>query len=211
MRWLALLLISSVANAAPCPKAVTAAFTKAMFGDTPVSLTPTCKPVRAKHPVTLVEASVLEDTMTLGNAAIVDPKTNAVLWSRTSLPTTPGHVSTITLVDLDGDGYDELVEHEVHIGHMAMGSETLIAYDIGDGTISDGGLLPLSFTGREKSSDQNDCTATWAVVGGAGRYPRVQITGKRGTNPKLSPAFEGCPLEGTHRYRWVRGAFVLAD
>ena len=156
----------------------------------------------------LVEAS-MDDEKTApigGYAAVVDVATGNVPWTRESYPGTPGSTYAFVVIDLDGDGTDELLVHERHDGHMGSSSEVLYAYEPRDRDLAEAGQLALGEAGIEGG---NPCTGSWAVVGG--RTTRVQITATRFADPKRTPAPESCPLDGVHRYRWTGALFALAD
>jgi hypothetical protein len=135
-----------------------------------------------------------------GYAAIVD-EAGMITWQDAWNDETPGDMKQWTLVDLDGDGNDELVEEQLHIGHMGSSRSSLRVFAIGsDGVPSLGGELRLhdSFP-----KDKNACTSTHRLVVHSGRPVTIEITGTRETNPQFSTVDEAlCPSKGRHRYRW---------
>ena len=208
MRWLVLLCLTSVALAAPpCVGDSLARIAKAEWG-VDVVLAFTCRPIRGKRAVRLVEAHVAEDP-TPGWVAIVD-REDGVLWSRQTYSGMPGQALAFTLVDLDGDGAEEVIAHEIYESHRGGGSAALHVYAVRAEGIDDAGTLSLGENGG-RSTGANGCSGRWALVGGRGKRPRVQITATRETDPRFSPAPDTCPLDGVHRYRWTGEAFALAD
>ena len=214
---LVLLLASATAHAAPCRGDKLAAATHEAWGVDGLTALD-CQPLRAKHPLLLVQAGLdgegkpaaIARSLT-SYAAIVDPATSVVYWHRESYAGTPGSHSTFAIADLDRDGRDELLEHVVREGHEGMGSETLMVYAIGDVEAREAGTLGLAEIGIARGAAQNGCRGTWAIVGGPGNVPRIQVIGVRDRDPKLGPAPDFCPLDGTHRYWWTGAAFALAD
>ncbi len=208
MRWLVLLCLTSVAHAAPpCAGDSVARAAKADWG---ISNEPalSCRPIRGKRGVRLVEARAGTDG-TPGWLAIVD-REDAILWSRLTNPGTPGQTVTVSIVDLDGDGGDEIVAHEIYEGHRGGGSSSLRVFAVHTDGVDEAGSLSLGEDGG-RATGANGCSGRWALVGGRGKRPRVQITATRETDPRFSPAPDTCPLDGVHRYRWTGEAFALAD
>jgi hypothetical protein len=195
------LLCAHVAVAAPCESAAVRAAVKASWlGEVKISLV--CRKIRAKPAVQLVEARDATHAMP-AFAAIVDAD-DAIKWSDIWAPGTHGNSSTYAIADLDGDGVDELLQHETLVGRGGEGSQALIVHAIVDGEVTTAGELQLATTQEFDQNNEPGCTATWAVVGG--KKPRVQVTGTRAKAKQ-----DACPLVGTHRYRWTRTDFVPAD
>jgi hypothetical protein len=134
-----------------------------------------------------------------GYAAIVD-EAGAITWQDTWYGDTPGDVKEWTIVDLDGDGSDEIVEERLHIGHMASSQSALRVLSVGpDGVPVLGGELPLH---DSLPKARNSCGSTHRLVR-SGRSVTLEIAGTRETDPQLAPVDEKlCPREGRHRYRW---------
>jgi hypothetical protein len=172
---------------------------------------PTCVAIHAHKRLTLVI-----DTATLdleppprnfdayasggrGYAAIVDAA-GAIAWYDAWDAETPGNVKQWTLVDLDGDGRDELVEQHIHIGHMGAISSALDVLVIGDdGVPVLGRELPLE---ESFPKNENACHSTHRLVH-TGRTVAIEVTGTRDNDPQFPPADDGrCPRQGRHRYRW---------
>ena len=216
-RALLILLASSTAHAAPCESEKLAAATHAAWGVDNLT-TLDCRPIHAARPLLLVQAALDENgkAVPLASgltryAAVLDPATDEVWWHREGYAGTPGNQSTFALADLDRDGRDELIEHMTHEGHEGTGSEHLFVYRVGDGEVREAGSLELGMFGLARMAEQNGCRGTWAIVGGPGNVPRVQVVGVREHDKRLAAPPETCPLDGTHRYRWTGTGFALAD
>jgi hypothetical protein len=204
MRWLLVLLVPTVAHAAPCDGKKLA---KALVAD--FEVVPArpfrCTQVRGKHPLVLVE-SPIDPKTGMGFAAVVDAATEAVRWQRSSSVGTPSRTSAFAIADLDGDGQDEILVHDRSTGHDMTGDESLFVLTVRGGTVVEAGTLALADHGHG-----SPCNGTWAIVGGPHGSRRVQITGVHELDRTHDPVPSSCPPEGVHRYRWTGTAFALAD
>ena|SRR5438132_1121235 len=176
---------------------------------------PTCTSIRGREPLVLVVDAKGFDGKPVGDpansaiagfAAIVD-RFGRARWRDAWSNDTPGTWKTWMLVDLDGDGVDELIDLEERHGHMGFGSSRLIVYALTTRGLPTGGSqLILDQYGLEKGAEQNGCHATYRIA----RDPRavIEVTGTRNTDPRLSPAPEDCPLVGIHRYAWTGAELI---
>jgi hypothetical protein len=188
-----------------------------------VSLRPRCTAIRAdpRRLTFIVDVAAPEGKLPprdfdptikggYGYAAIVD-ESGTVLWRQHSYAETPGDWYDWQLVDLDGDGRDELVARDFHTGHMGTSSERLLIYVIGDGKLENvppSGELLLGTHRSAKGDEQNSCRSTHRLVRD-GRRTLIEIVGKRDTDPGLRPVDDGsCPKEGKQRYRWTGTGLV---
>ena len=192
------------AHAAPCDGEKLA---KALVGDFDVEPARPfrCTALRATHPLVLVESPIDPNTG-MGFAAVLDAATGDVRLQRSSSIGTPSQTSTFAIVDLDGDGQDELLVYETRTGHDMTGDESLFVMAVRGGVLAEAGALVLGDHGHG-----SPCSATWAIVVGPRGTQLIQITGKRDFDRMLGPFPLGCPLDGAQRYRWTGTAFALAN
>jgi hypothetical protein len=196
----------ATADAGPCPPAETLDhIAHATWQGPPVE--PRCFAIRGKEPlVIVVDGKGVDDKPAratpgaLGYAVIVDA-TGTVRWTDIFNAFTPGDWRTWIVVDLDGDGLDELIDYDDHHGHMGMGGRSLTVHPIVNGVPGEGSTLELDLFGFEKAALQNGCHAASRIVRDH-RRSVIEVVGTRGTDPKLSPAPDRCPLVGRHRYTW---------
>jgi hypothetical protein len=85
-----------------------------------------------------------------------------VRWHQESALETPGDWYDWQLVDLDGDGRDELIAHHIHFGHMSSSSEELFLYMVGNGEPTEAAALPVADHVPAKGFEQNSCTSATA-------------------------------------------------
>jgi hypothetical protein len=206
------MLAAPAAHAGTCPpRATLDALAKAAWGG--AAGQPACTAIRAREPLSfVVDIATLEGERpprgfdpardgAIGYAAIID-RQSTVRWHHESVSDTPGDWNDWLLVDLDGDGRDELIAHHVHIGHMGARSEELLLHTIGNGEATKANVLPLADHVPPEGFGQNSCTATYRLVRD-GRLTVIEIVGRRGNDPKLTPVYDGaCARDGKHVYRW---------
>ena len=143
----------------------------------------------------------------IGYAAIIDEH-GAVRWHQTSVAQVPGDWYDWIVVDLDGDGRDELIAYHVHFGHMSSRSEELSVYTVDHCEATDATTLPLADHVPAKGFGQNSCTSTYHFLRD-GRRTLVEIIGKRDNDPTLTPVFDtACAEDGRHVYSWSGKGFV---
>jgi hypothetical protein len=182
------------------------------------SVQPRCTAIRAREPLTfVVDIATFEGKQPprgfdpvlnggIGYAAIIDSH-GTVRWHQTSAARVPGDWYDWKVVDLDGDGRDEVIAHHIHFGHMSSRSEALALYTI-DGEVTEATALPLADHVSAKGFVQNSCTSTYRLVR-EGRRTLIEIIGKRGTDPALTPVFDSsCAKDGRYVYRWTGKDFV---
>ncbi len=204
---------ATVAHADPCPpRATLDALAKEAWGHD-AAVQPKCTAVRARKPLTfVVDIATFEGKQpprgfdplrngAVGYAAIVNAD-GRVRWQQPESSETPGDWYEWSVVDLDGDGHDELVADHTHIGHMGSSDEELLIYTIGDGEPTQVAALPLEDHLPAKGLGQNSCASTHRLVRD-GRRMAIEIVGKRGNDPQLSPVTgNACPQDGRRLYRW---------
>lgn len=204
---------TSAAQAGTCPpRATLDALAKTAWDG--ASVQPTCTAIRAREPLTfVVDIATFEGKRPprgfdpvrgggIGYAAIIDGN-GTVRWHQVSASVVPGDWYDWQVVDLDGDGRDELIAHHVHSGHMSSSLEELFLYTVGNGEATEAAALPLADHVPAKGFDQNSCTSAYRLVRDGGRTV-IEIVGKRDSDPNLRPVDdEFCPRVGKHVYRWT--------
>lgn len=98
----------------------------------------------------------------MGYAALID-RAGRVRWTTRWAAETPGDWDRWIMIDLDGDGRDELVLDDEHKGHFDDESRELVVYVLAHGvpTISrHAEPLPLGYT-PDRGDHQNTCSATY--------------------------------------------------
>lgn len=215
---LGLLAVPSAAAYACPPRAALDALAKEAWDGR--SIQPTCTPVRASEPLTfVVDIAAFEGKRPprgfdpasnggSGYAALID-KGGTVRWQQTWGAGVPGDWYDWRVLDLDGDGRDELVAHHDHYGHVSS-SESLAVYTVDHGEVTEAPSLPLADHVSANAAGMNSCTASYRFVR-AGRRTLVETIGKHGSDPALNPVCEtACASPGKHVYRWTDRAFVEA-
>jgi hypothetical protein len=218
-RFLALCMFAtSAAQAGTCPpRATLDTLAKDAWGGATVQ--PTCTAIRTREPLTFVVDIATFDgkrpprgfdpmlSSVIGYAAIIDGH-GTVRWHQVSSSDAPGDWYDWQVVDLDGDGRDELIAHHVHKGHMSASSEQLFLYTVGNGEATEASALPLADHVPAKGFEQNSCTSAYRLVRDGGRTV-IEIVGKRENDPSLTPVYDtACPRDGKHVYRWTGKEFV---
>ena len=222
-RLLALCMLAApAAHADKCPpRATLDALAKDTWGGAAVQ--PRCTALRGSERLTfVVDVATFEGKRPprdfnptlhagIGYAAIIDEH-GTVRWHQTSDAEVPGDWYEWQVVDLDGDGRDEVIAHHDHFGHMSSRTEKLSLYTV-DKMIDtedprDAATLPLADHVSAKGFVQNSCSATYRLVR-EGRRTAIEIVGKRGNDPTLTPVIDiACALDGKHVYRWTGKEFV---
>lgn len=221
-RLLALCMLAApaAAHADTClPRATLDALAKDTWEG--AAMHPTCTALRGREPlIFVVDIAAFGgkrpprnfDPMSqagVGHAAIVDAH-GAVRWHQISSSGVPADWYDWQVVDLDGDGRDELLTHHNHFGHTSSRTERLSVYtlDTGEPAERPTGTLPLADHVSAKGFVQNSCTGTYRLVRD-GRRTVIEIVGKRGTDPTLTPVVDiACAEDGKHVYRWTGKGFV---
>jgi hypothetical protein len=214
-------LEAAAAHADTCPpRATLDALAKAEWDGAAVR--PRCTAIRARAPLSFVVDIATFDGKraprelnpelhaAIGYAAIIDEQ-GTVRWHQTSASQVPGDWYDWRVVDLDGDGRDEVIARHIHFGHGAT-SERLLLYAV-DNLVDNGDAretarLPLANQVSARGFGQNSCAAAYRLVRD-GRRTMVEIVGQRDSDPTLTPVFDdSCARDGKHVYRWTGQDFV---
>jgi hypothetical protein len=186
----------ATADVVPCPPRETSdALAKATWGG--ASVLPKCTTVRAHDPLTfVVDSSEADSAIRYG--ALVDSD-GAVRWKAAVLPyTTPSASIDWSFVDVDGDGYDELVVADVDKQH-ALTADFITVWSIDvHGPKNELWQAWLGWS----ADGTNRCGSSYRLVPD-GRRTAVEIVGWRDHDPTRDPAPDDyCPKVGRHLYRW---------
>jgi hypothetical protein len=161
---------------------------------------PACTPVRGRHGRAMVmgraaNASDHHDWI----YAMVDAGGTVLLDSRAVARAADGDVAW-NMIDLDGDGDDELVEQvstTARIG-IGIGRQRINVYAIGDGAPVLGGSLTISDTLSDRA---NGCPGTYRYASD-GKRQRIEVDSTTQTDPKRARAPATCAPPGRHHYGW---------
>jgi len=143
---------------------------------------------------------------------LVDPSTDTAVWSQGvaefTVPTSAvEHLTdaTMTAVDLDGDGRDEIV---TVAGSAAAGqaSQSLAVYTVGADRLVPAGEVPYSYDNRlgaTAPAARSSCATTWTLVGGPDGSKRLELIV---TAAPVTTA--NCLTPGRHVLAWNGKALV---
>jgi hypothetical protein len=211
------MLAAPAAEAGTCPPRATLDAIAQDAWEGP-AVRPTCSAIRGGEPLTfIVDIATFDRTRPprgfdpalsggSGYAAIVD-RHGKVRWQQAWSLQVPGDWYDWRVVDLDGDGHDELIANHVHQGHISR-SSTISVYTIEHGEPTERTGLRLADHVSPKATEQNSCSGTYRLVRD-GRLTLIETVGKHGNDPELSPVHdESCAKEGKHLYRWTGEDFV---
>jgi len=159
-----------------------------------------CTPIRGRHSRAMLMGRVANP----GKGrdwiyAMIDDTGTVLLDSRVAAKAADVDVAW-SMVDLDGDGNDELIEQvssPARIG-IGIGRMRVNVYAIGDGAPVLGGSLAVSDT---LGDHRNGCHGAFRYSSEA-KHLLIEVESTTQADPKLAPAPATCPPSGRHRYRW---------
>ncbi|SRR5260221_7677369 len=187
------LLVATTARATPCPSSRTALVDVARkafpadrrtVGDRELPLEPKrirCNEIRGHDELALITYDANEGIV-LGAVVSVDN----VRWTdgqaEDCTPCTTDR--SFALVDLDGDGRDELLVRVHRTGHMSTSADQLDVWTIGDDDVPVAARsltlgVAASNQGHEDGhSDDYACSSSLRIIAGGGKSRRLELVGR---------------------------------
>ena len=185
----------------PCPKDL-ADQAAALFGTTAKNIDqPTCLAFWSENAAEwLFAARLMGDE---GASVVVGTRTAGVAkvqWRAEDQP--DGVMVEYQAEDLDGDGNDEVIEHEKSASGEGQLFETLNVYTVTQGALTRRASLPFSYTSMGPSVELGikdgpaECRASLSFVpDGAGKLLRIKAEPRKG-----KPRADGCPKTATYAF-----------